>query len=373
MKNIVLTGATGYLGAQLLRALVKHFQVENIYLLTSRREGKDVLLKLDINSGHRAHAGNGFVSLQESTLQPADITKTVEEIDTAFECELAGALEWEAPKVFYPDALTRWEWWLKHNRNLRLSFLSTTSVAGRRRGLFTEFDLECRQSFHNGWELACYEAERLLKGSELASRITVFRPSIMIGDSHTGAIYKFPPFYEVLRLLRHPRNLISGDAKARIDIVPVDYVAEAVLAITAQSETEGKTYHLVSGWEQSMSLRDFAELVRSHDRAHHFRVRIVPPVARPFARAVNRLNVGSHWSQDNSLTSSFEGCLTHPAVFDDYMARGVLEPKGMSCPPIQAYVSQTINFAETHHWLSEPRIMTELTKVASNVTPQTFA
>ncbi|HKD80592.1 MAG TPA: SDR family oxidoreductase [Candidatus Angelobacter sp.] len=362
MKNIVLTGATGYLGAQLLGALAKQSQVENIYLLDSGREGNDVLLKLNANSGHRTHRGNGFVSLQESTLQPADISKMMGVIDTAFDCELAGALECEFPKVLYVDPLTRWRRWLKHNSTLRLCFLSTTCVVGRRRGLFTEFDLECGQSFHNDWERACYNAERQLRASEFAGRTTIFRPSLTVGDSHTGAIYKFSPFYEVLRLFRGPRNLISGDPKARIDIVPVDYVAEAVLAIAAEPGSEGKTYHLISGWEQSKSLRDFVELVRAHDQSDGNHIRIVPPIARPFARAINRLNWGASMPHSNSLSSRLQGCLTHPAVFDNYMARAVLDAKGISCPPIHVYLSWIINFAETRHWRSEaaePKVMAE--------------
>jgi long-chain acyl-CoA synthetase len=106
--------------------------------------------------------------------------------------------------------------------------VSTAYVAGRFEGRFGEDDLWRGQAFRNTYEQSKAEAEQLVHDAGLPS--VVVRPSIVMGDSVTG----FTPVFNVLYwpLRAYARGLlpaIPASSDARVDIVPVDYVADAIV------------------------------------------------------------------------------------------------------------------------------------------------
>src|SRR5262249_44829249 len=84
----------------------------------------------------------------------------------------------------------------------RLHYVSTCYVSGRYAGVFTEEDLEKGQTFNNFYEETKWQAEVLVRGRmQSGLRATIYRPSIVVGDSTTGATQKLDGPYYFLRWL----------------------------------------------------------------------------------------------------------------------------------------------------------------------------
>jgi nucleoside-diphosphate-sugar epimerase len=142
----------------------------------------------------------------------------------------------------------------------RFVHVSTAYVAGNRRGIVRETDLDVGQTFHN-----CYEANKL--GGELrmldmaraqGTPLIILRPSIVINDSKTGrssASTHFNALIELIGRLQQHHNLGYGEVAgpelrilampdSRANVIPVDVVVEALLRIARHPRAGGKVYHL---------------------------------------------------------------------------------------------------------------------------------
>jgi thioester reductase-like protein len=138
--------------------------------------------------------------------------------------------------------------------------LSTAYVCGNRTGLIREEDLDCGQRFRNTYEQAKFESEIFLRAHQSNLPLTIVRPSIIVGDSQTGKTTSFNVLYYPLKLFYQGLlPVIPGDPTTRLDVVSVDYVADAICHILLSPKHSGKTYHLVSGSARSNSTKEIAE------------------------------------------------------------------------------------------------------------------
>ena len=88
----------------------------------------------------------------------------------------------------------------------RLQYVSTCYVSGRHTGIFRETDLQVGQVFNNYYEETKYHAEIAVQEAiKNGLPATVYRPSIVVGDSHTGETQKYDgPYYAMQLIARHP-------------------------------------------------------------------------------------------------------------------------------------------------------------------------
>ncbi len=136
--------------------------------------------------------------------------------------------------------------------------VSTAFVCGDRAGPVAEEELDCGQGFHNDYERSKFEAERRVRTAR-GLHPTVYRPSVIVGDSVTGFTSSYHGPYRFLelgtrlaappRLPGSPQRLplrlpFSGDEPR--NLVPVDWVARAIVRIVGQPWWHGRTYHLVA-------------------------------------------------------------------------------------------------------------------------------
>lgn len=135
--------------------------------------------------------------------------------------------------------------------------VSTAFVCGRRGGHITEEELDTGQSFHNAYEASKFEAEQLLRRTP-GICATIYRPSVIVGDSRTGHTTSFMGFYRFLELAVRlaPANPSEGAAPLPLrlplsgletwNLVPVDWVSRAIVELLARPNWYGRTFHLVS-------------------------------------------------------------------------------------------------------------------------------
>ena len=159
-----------------------------------------------------------------------------------------------------------------------LHHVSTAYVAGLREGVVREDELDVGQKWANAYEESKVAAERLVQGSRFLSSLTVYRPSIIVGDATTGYTTTFHGFYTPLRVAYAlvPKLPVNGDEPLDLlplfnlsgieqkNLVPVDWVSQAIVRILRQPQRHGRTYHLTSA--RPVTVRQmhnaFAEVLR---------------------------------------------------------------------------------------------------------------
>ena len=129
-------------------------------------------------------------------------------------------------------------------------------MAGIKPGKVTENELSRSQKFANAYEQSKYEAEMLVREYVKILPTTIYRPSIVVGDSISGYTPHFKVLYWPLRVMS--KNLIpfvACNLSAKLDVVPVDYVANAILVIMTSPEALGKTFHITSGHGAEVNIK----------------------------------------------------------------------------------------------------------------------
>ncbi len=151
----------------------------------------------------------------------------------------------------------------KHHPLERFSHISTAYVAGARNGTIAESELTDKFGFFTDYERSKYEGELLVQAAAKEFPVSVFRPSMVVGDSQTGAIKTFNTFYFPLRLyLTGKMRFMPVSRSLRINVVPVDYVAKAVVQLTFEPKAKGKTFHVIAPYDSLPKLGELLQFVQ---------------------------------------------------------------------------------------------------------------
>jgi nucleoside-diphosphate-sugar epimerase len=134
-------------------------------------------------------------------------------------------------------------------RNLRrYHYVSTCYVAGKRSGLIREDELVHTAGFRNHYEESKHLAERTVDALKSELPVTIHRPSVVCGDSQTGETAKYDGIYYLIHYLRKwPGGLTLlniGNRDVRLNLVPIDFVIDAMVALAQDEHARGATVQL---------------------------------------------------------------------------------------------------------------------------------
>jgi thioester reductase-like protein len=227
----------------------------------------------------------------------------------------------------------------------RYAHISTAYVAGTHRGHFAECDLDVGQDFNNSYERSKFEAEQLVRSqAELPS--TILRPSIVVGDCRSGWTSAFNVLYWPLRAFaRGLFTAVPAIPSAPVDVVSVDYVADAIHALAEAEGGGGETYHLTAGRDAST----IAEVAALASRYFH---RPLPRVLPPAEFAALKCSAAEASALDAGR--EYFPYFSTPTVFDDALTRARLEPEGISVTPLRDYMERLLDFATRSRWGKRP-------------------
>jgi len=226
----------------------------------------------------------------------------------------------------------------------RLHHFSTAAVSGDREGVILEDELEMGQRFGNPYEEAKYLAERLVRAAQAELPATVYRPSIVVGDSRTGEIDRFHgPYALAILLVASPLAVplpLPRNGIAPLNAVPVDFVVEAALSIGANPAAAGRTVHLVD--PAPLSVRRVYELIAQRAGKH------LPPVSIPHraVEAVLGLPLVERLARPQRAAIQL---VNRIAVYNPRNMLELLEGTGILCPPITSYLDRLIDFVRAHY------------------------
>lgn len=222
----------------------------------------------------------------------------------------------------------------------RLVHFSSCYVSGTRQGVIAEDELEAGQSFRNAYEQTKYEAERLVQRAKETLPVTVVRPATVVGDSRTGHVEHFEgPYSLAMLMVLSPLVLplpLPGHGDAPLNVVPVDFVVDATLALTAKPAARGATVHLVD--PSPMSVRRAYELIAERANRRLPRFTLSARATDLFLRlpGVERLTR----TQRAAL-----GYVNHLAFYSSRTALELLEGTGVRCPPLTSYLDRLTDSA----------------------------
>lgn len=348
------TGFPGFLGSDLLARLLRDRPEAGAHCLVPPRHGALA----------RERLGEIFVAgdaRDRVTLHAGDVTRP----DLGLGDRTRGRLQRRVREVFHLAAVydlevdeTRalrvnrdgtghvLEWAARCDDLRRFHHMSTCYVSGRRAGRFREEQLDEGQSFHNAYERSKMEAELAVRERmEAGLPATVYRPSIVVGDSDTGFTQKYDGPYHVVRwILSQPRWALvpmpPGAERTTVNQVPRDFVTRAVVRLSRRPEAEGETVHLADPDPPAVS-----EMVRSVARAADRRLLPLPLTPALLRAALERVpGLRRLTGIPPALADYFE----HPATYDTSRARTLLQGTGVEPPRFREYVDAMVAFVRAH-------------------------
>jgi len=281
-KAVLLTGGTGFVGAQIARRIISNTNLA-IASLVRADNAEDAIRKarrewwawpeLRDEPGGRVKLILGDVSRPNLGLPEGELGELVRGVShvvhAAADLRLDGPIDAMrmtnvAGTMNVIDFASR----ANEDHGLqRFSYISTAYVAGGRRGLIPESDLTDEHGFHNTYELTKFEAERLVREAGARLPISIFRPGMIVGDSLTGEVRTFNTIYYPLRLyFEHGIRVVPISSSSKINIVPVDYVADSIVRLTQMSDAEGLTFQLTAPFETLPTIGGLVESVRQWAR-----------------------------------------------------------------------------------------------------------
>jgi len=230
-------------------------------------------------------------------------------------------------------------------RSLRqMHYVSTCYVSGRTEGDFTEDDLDRGQRFNN-----YYEETKFLAEVEVRRRgglpVTIYRPSVVVGDSATGATQKYDgPYYVMQWLLRQPRvavlPVVGRPTRYRFNVVPRNFIIEAIDAISAMDDGIGKCFQLAD--PDPLTVDETIDVIAAATGRKVIRVPLTLGIAKAaidYVPGVYRLM---------RIPSGAVNYFVHPTRYVTTNATAALARACIRVPRLAEYAGNLVRFAKAH-------------------------
>jgi nucleoside-diphosphate-sugar epimerase len=227
----------------------------------------------------------------------------------------------------------------------RLHYVSTCYVSGRYPGLFTEGDLEKGQAFNNFYEETKYLAEVEVRGRMSRIPSTVYRPSVVVGDSATGATQKFDgPYFVMQWLMRQPKlavlPVVGRPLRYRFNVVPRDFVIRALEYLTGLKTNAGRTYALAD--PNPLTVDETIDTIAEATGRTVVRI----PLTKALAKGALQYVPGVYRLM--RIPPAAVDYFVHPTTYDTTHATADLTGSGITAPSLRDYAPQLVAFARAH-------------------------
>ena len=362
-----VTGATGFIGKRLVKTLLARRGATVHFLLRPESTGKVAGL-LDYwgatGAGSKARAIAVFGDLTSKKLGvSADDMKTLKgKVDHVY--HLAAVYDLSA------DETSQVRVNIEGTRNAvefakaidagHLHHVSSIAAAGLYEGVFREDMFDEADGLDHPYFMTKHESEGIVR-RESKVPWTVYRPALVVGDSHTGEMDKIDGPYYFFKLIQRMRQILPpwmpsvGLEGGRINIVPVDFVVAALDHIShAKSDLDKKCFHLVdpSGYRVGDVLDIFSKAAHAPKMNLFINAALLGFIPKSVKKGLMALapvkRVRAAILKDLGLPDDMLTFINFPTRYDCRQALAALKGSGIECPPLPDYAWRLWDYWERH-------------------------
>ena len=241
-----------------------------------------------------------------------------------------------------------------------LQHMSSIAIAGGHfKGVFKESMFDEGQDTSHPYYRTKFQSERIVR-KECKVPWRVYRPGAVVGSSVTGEMdkidgpyYLFPTIKAIVDTV--PKWLpLLGVEGGKIPIVPVDYVADATVAIAHKPGLDGKAFQLLQAPQDSTGkiMEIFFDAAHGPGFAKQFELPRMPKLVsqglRQTAKMLPLKVAAKEMTRATGIPAAALGYITSQVSFDDKQARDALKGTGISCPKLKDYAPVLWSYWESH-------------------------
>jgi thioester reductase-like protein len=347
--HALVTGFPGFIARRLVRKLLANDADLKITVLVEGRMADAARQAADdIEQGERLEVVTGDITELHLGLTDGDydrLTASVNEVhhlaaiyDLAVPLEIAQKVNVEGTGNVL-DFCRACKDFRQHH------YVSTAYVAGVRQGVVYEHELSLGQQHKNHYESTKFQAEVWVREEMHRVPTTIYRPAIVVGDSQTGDTQKFDgPYYLLRTIARSVRKKQPipqfGRASAPFNVVPVDFVVDAIAAVSRDESAIGETLHLVD--PEPLTAQELTRLLSREYAGKE------PSVRLPATLVAESLRLKTVREMFDGAPRESIRYLNHPVRFDTRRATSILARHGLRCPRFDEYASNVVRFFREH-------------------------
>ncbi|MEK6337489.1 MAG: SDR family oxidoreductase [Acidobacteriota bacterium] len=354
-ETIFITGFPGFIATRLVKRLAAEgarfiLLVHPVFLAVAREELDQIAAETG-GDPHHFRVVEGDITKPDLGLSQTDLEIARHETSTIF--HLAAiydlAVSSDVASHVNVEGTLNVNLFARSVVNLRrYHYVSTCYVAGKREGVILEGELHHDMGFRNHYEETKYLAELEVNALKSDLPITIHRPAVVCGDSRTGETAKYDGVYYLIHYLRRWPGALTllniGNREVCLNMVPIDFVIDAMVALAKDDRALGATIQLAdpSPLTTQQLFDEISKVIGGRDSLATVPAGIVYPVLMlPLAPKITGL--------------------PHSAVpyffleqrYDTTRARELLDPHGIRCPRFPDYVETLVNFVAEHPRLDQ--------------------
>lgn len=359
MATILLTGFPGFLGSELVERLLQRCPLDTTVACLIQSKFKELAKQRAAAIERRNVQRSGRIRLYEGDITLPDLGlgkdyaaltgKTLEIYHLAAVYDLA--VKKRMGMLVNVKGTRHMLRFAENCSSLnRFHYVSTCYVSGRYAGEFSENDLQKGQTFNNFYEETKYLAElEVQKCMASGLPATVYRPSIVVGNSRTGATQKYDgPYFIIQWILRQPAYAIVpiiGDTnRCQVNLIPSDFLIDAISHLSSLELSRDKVYQLCSPDPPTVS----ELLAILEDATERKLVRV--PLPKLIAKGALKYVPGVYRLM--RIEPEAIEYFVHPTRYScDHMLHD-LKGTDIACPPFSSYARNLVKFMRRHPEIS---------------------
>ena len=357
-----VTGATGFIGKRLVKKLLERKGSVVYFLLRKESAGKVAELRSYWGvSAARAVPVFGDLTSRKLGVSAEDVKKLKGQIDHFH--HLAAVYDLSA------DAESQAAVNIEGTRNTvefakaidagHFHHVSSIAAAGLYEGVFREDMFEEAEGLDHPYFLTKHESEKIVR-QDCKMPWTVYRPAMVVGDSTTGEMDKIDGPYYFFKLIQRMRQLLPpwmpavGLEGGRVNIVPVDFVVNAINVISHQKAIGKKCFHLVDpvGYRVGDVLDIFSRAAHAPRMNLFINAALLGFIPKGIKKSLMAIapvrRVRNAVLKDLGLPEDMLTFVNYPTRFDCRETLAALKGSGVECPNLKDYAWRIWDYWERH-------------------------
>ena len=357
-----VTGATGFIGRRLVKKLLARRGSTVYFLLREQSAAKlpELLAYWGVSKA-RAIAVTGDLCARRLGVDAATLAELKGQIDHVYhlaavydlgadeQAQVAANIEGTRAMLEFAQAVQAGH----------VHHVSSIAAAGLYEGVFREDMFDEAEHLEHPYFRTKHDSEKLVR-RDCKRPWTIYRPAMVVGDSRSGEMDKVDGPYYFFKLIQRMRQLLPpwmpsiGLEGGRINIVPVDFVVDALDYLSHRVEASGRCFHLVDpkGYRVGDVLDIFGRAAHAPRMNLFVNAALLGFIPRSVKKGLMALapvrRIRNAVMKDLGLPEDLFTFINYPTRFDCREAEAALKGSGIACPDLNDYAWRLWDYWERH-------------------------